>query len=451
MSRLLPQGDPEPDNVEDDMEIMTLPVTVEDIGQAQRGDAKLAELIDAMTDPDGATSKVRRQTRSFVLENGILYRKNFKVPGPTKLLVIPESMKVQILYDIHDGPVGGSHLGYMKTYGKLRSRFYWEGMARQVEGYVKSCGDCQAKKNPHLLPAGLLQPIPVGAPFDMIGIDLLGPLKRSVNRHRFIVTATDYATKWAIARPIPSGGASDVATFIIDNVICAHSCPRMILSDRGSVFRGSLVSEIVKGMGVRSLYTTSYKPSTNGLDEKFNHTLATMLSFYVNSRHDNWCEYVSLCTFSYNVSIQATTKYTPFYLVYGREPTLPIDAGMQPDLVMGADSAERVERLAEARKNVLQVIKTEQAKQKARYDQGRRHVTYKAGQFVKVFFPLRKVGKVEKFMHRWLGPFKIVEKLSDLNYKINLKISKKWIVDTVHVSRMKPWYDPEEWRFPWPD
>jgi transposase InsO family protein len=159
-------------------------------------------------------------------------------------------------------------------------------------------------------------------------------------------------------------------------VICRHSCPRVLLSDSGAFFRSNLVTEIVRNLGVRTVYCSSYRPQTNGLTESYNGVLGTALAMFVNSKHDDWDEYVKLCTFSYNVSIHATTKYTPFYLLYGREPTLPIDAGLQPDLQIGVATEERLARLREARSLVLDVIKQEQERQKRYHDAGHRHVDY---------------------------------------------------------------------------
>ena len=77
---------------------------------------------------------------------------------------------------MHDDPLSGGHLGLTKTYGRLRQRYYWEGSFTETEAYVKSCVDCQAKKKPNTLPAGLLQPIEVGEAFSHWGIDLITPI-----------------------------------------------------------------------------------------------------------------------------------------------------------------------------------------------------------------------------------------------------------------------------------
>lgn len=443
LSRLVPEDGPDvEDDVDEELEIMTMAIQVDGLAQAQADDAKLVELIQALNNPDQATSRVRRQSRSYVIENGVLYRKNFVPNGPSKLLVIPDKLKPEVINQAHDSLGGGGHLGFAKTYLKLKSRVFWEGMNVEVEKYVRTCRECQVRKSPRMKGAGLLQPVPVGRCFDCVAVDLVGPLPvTEKGKNRFIITATDYATKWAIARPLPTGSAKDVADFLLTDLICIHGCPRRILSDRGGVFRGKVITEILKGLGVESVFASSYNPQCLGLCEHYNGTLKTMLSFFVNKYHSNWEDFVGPCTFSYNVSIQNATNQSPFFLVYGREATLPLDAGLQPALQLGVDSAERVARLQEAREKVAVLIREEQARQKRIYDGKHRHVEYSVGDLVLVFFPRRKVGLVEKFLQKWDGPYEVLEKLSDVNYKVRIKLHNKVTDDIIHVKRMKPFYD----------
>jgi transposase InsO family protein len=432
------------DILDRDDHIFALDVT--NIASLQQADAGLSELIAAVKDPDKASSKLSRQSRSYLLVDDVLYKKNFAFKGETKVLVIPDSLKYEILFSLHDDPLSGGHLGYAKTFGKVKERFFWQGMAKETENYVKSCPDCQARKRPTQKPPGLLQPIPVGKPFDRVGIDLLGPFPKTPRGNTFIICCTDYATRWVITKCLPTGGSADVAQFIIENVICIFSCPVEILSDRGQVFRSHLVMDILKGLGTRSTFTSSYHPCCNGLTEKFNGLLAQMLSLYVSTDHKNWDLFVHLVTFSFNTAVQETTRFTPFYLMFGRQATLPIDVGLGLGLDLSEDAAHVIERVAEARTLAVKRINEAQSKQKARFDAQHRHVEYAVGQLVKVFSPTRQVKKSEKLLKRWNGPFKVVRKVSDVNYVVAIRKGKKMIEDIIHVVRMKPFYSPDNWR-----
>lgn len=424
----------------DALEIPVYSVNFENITKLQRSDNKLRDLIYALENPTNADSKLLRQTRSYLLENNVLYKKHFDPRGSSKLLVIPDSMKEEILLCCHDDPLSGGHLGFAKTFGKIKTRYFWPNMYSEIENYVKSCTNCQHRKNVPKAPAGLLQPIKVGTPFEKLGIDILGPFPKTKLGNTVIVTAMCYATKWAIAKALPAGSAKHVADFLLEEVICKHGCFAQIISDRGKCFTSKLVTELVKGIGSYPTTTTAYHPKCNGLVEHYNGTLATMLSMYVSTNQKDWDTFVPLVTFAYNTAPQETTKETPFFLIYGRSARLPID------IALGVNSTEEnvqetLEKLSKTRKEVLKQIESEQLRQKNKYDVGRRHVEYKVGEKVMVYTPIRKVGKSEKLLHRWFGPYEIVEKISDLNYKLKIKKGKKFVIDTIHVERLKNYYE----------
>src|SRR4051794_11538846 len=98
-----------------------------------------------------------------------------------------------------------------------------------------------------------------------------------------------------------------------------------MLSDKGKVFVGKVMQEVQKMLDIKGIRTSPYRPSTNGLTERFNKTLAEMLSKYVDIKQKDWDTYIPYVLFTYRTTIQASTKHTPFYLLYGRSPQYPAD------------------------------------------------------------------------------------------------------------------------------
>ncbi|KAF2890342.1 hypothetical protein ILUMI_15832 [Ignelater luminosus] len=242
------------------LEIPTYLLDSNDISNVQNADPKLKELIQAINNPDSVSIGTARRAKGFLLENDVLYKHNPSPDGNSNLLVIPSQLKHEILFSHHSDPTAG-HLGFTKTYFKIKHRYYWDGMLKDIEKFVKGCPDCQARKRQaHFKPAGLLQPIQVSLPFDRVGIDLLGPFRRSRNGNTMIVVATDYATRWAETKALPTGKARPVAKFLLDNILTRHGSPRYLLSDRGKTFQSEIVTELLKIMGVRSCFSTSYHP-----------------------------------------------------------------------------------------------------------------------------------------------------------------------------------------------
>lgn len=421
-------------------DIPMLTLELKDLARLQQEDPEVNNLRQAVMNPDGATSSDRRLARSFLLEDDILYKRNVAHMGRNKLVVVPKNIRDEVLYECHDSPLSGAHLGFSKTFSKIKSRFYWENMLKDTKRYVKTCLDCQTRKSPKVAPSGLLQPIPVGMPFERLGIDVLGPFTKTDRGNVYIIVTMDYATKWAEAKAVPSATAEETAQFIINQIICKFGCPKEILSDRGQNFRSNLVSALLNGLGIRTCYTTAYHPACNGLVEHFNGTLAQMLSHYVSTNQKDWDLYVGLTCFSYNTSIQETTRHTPFYLVYGREARLPIDVAMGQDYDRDADATELLHRVHKCREDVVKIIGRSQQRQKQRYDKTHRSVIFEPGDQVLIWTPVRVKGRSTKLLHRWHGPYKIVAKLSEVNYEVEIKKRNRQHRDTVHVSRLKKYY-----------
>ncbi|GFW86612.1 hypothetical protein TNCV_4333961 [Trichonephila clavipes] len=245
--------------------------------------------------------------------------------GKLWLPVIPKHQRADILRHFHDTPTAG-HLGFAKTYDRIRKRFYWPGMNRNVVRYVMHCRECQRRKSVPQRPPGRLVPIPPDiAPFHRIGIDLLGRFPKSAHGNKWIIVCTDYSTRYAITKALPTAEVAEIAKFLLEEIVLRHGAPRVIITDRGAVFRSRLVSSLVDLCNIDHRFTTAYHPQTNGLTERFNKTLADMLPMYVDVEQKNWDEILPFVTFAYNTAKQEITCFTPFYLLSGREAKTTLD------------------------------------------------------------------------------------------------------------------------------
>lgn len=408
------------------------------LGELQSQEPYFSDIIQALKNPrSNLPSHTIRAAKNYVMINNILYKKNPSPSGFSNLLVVPTSLRKEILFDYHNHPLSGGHLGFTKTYNKIKDRYFWHGLLKDVRNYVLSCVECQLRKETtNKGPPGLLHPIRAGTPFSKISIDLMGPLHRTASGKTFICVASDLATRYVETGALRDSSAKAVAEFIFRNITCRHGCPREILSDRGSAFKSELMSELLKIMGINQLFTTAYKPSTNGLTERFNASLKNMLSLYVNSDHKNWDHFLPFVTLAYNSSKQPSMGYSPFMLVYGREPRLPTDACLDlatenPDVISFRDKLSLIRNLA------IQNLEGVQAKTKTRYDQKHSHVEYNVGDQVKIFNPSRKLGKTDKFLLKWHGPYTIIKRHNDVNYVIKFGNHPTAKTDVVHVSRIR--------------
>ncbi|GFT65312.1 transposon Tf2-8 polyprotein [Trichonephila clavipes] len=323
-------------------------------------------------------------------------------------------------------------------------------MYRNVVRYVMHCRECQRRKSVPQRPPGRLVPIPPAiAPFHRIGIDLLGRFPKSAHGNKWIIVCTDYSTRYAITKALPTAEVDEIAKFLLEEIVLRHGAPRVIITDRGAVFRSRLVSSLVDLCNIDPRFTTAYHPQTNGLTERFNKTLADMLSMYVDVEQKNWDEILPFVTFAYNTAKQETTGFTPFYLLHGREAETTLDTMLPfcPNDFDDNNITKIAARAEESRQLARVHILRAQDKDRRRYDSKHQMVSYAPGDLVWVYTPVRKVGLSEKLLRRYFGPYQVLRRLSAVTYEVqgfDPASRKRKLREVVHVLRMKPYHDPAE-------
>ncbi|UYV71143.1 hypothetical protein LAZ67_8001868, partial [Cordylochernes scorpioides] len=408
----------------------------------QRKDPKINKLIDE-TEIFGAESK------GYEMLKGTLYKNNFDPLGNQHLLVIPKHLRLELLKSLHDAPTAG-HLGFSKTYERVKNKYFWPGLLRDIRKYVAHCKECQRKKQSTQKPPGLLKAIPpASSPFQRVGMDLLGRFPKSDTGNKWIIVCTDYLTRFAVTKALPTGEAKEAPKFLMEDVVLKHGAPREIITDRGRVFQSKLIAELTNQCSSIHRFTTAYHPQTNGLTERLNKTLANMIAMYVSVEQKDWDVILPYVTFAYNTAKQDTTGFTPFKLIHGREAETTVDTLFpNPHEDLQEDYSQKIaSRVEETRQLArLETLKA-QEKDKARYDSKHEAMDYNVGDLVWIFIPIRKVGLSEKLMKRYFGPYRVTRKLSDVTFEVepvDQPTRRRQTRDLVHVLRMKPYHDPED-------
>ncbi|GFY16361.1 retrovirus-related Pol polyprotein from transposon 412 [Trichonephila clavipes] len=173
---------------------------------------------------------------SLHLRNGVLYRKFESEDGKTFRwqLVLPRSRIPEVLKELHRSPTGG-HFGVMKTLHRVRERFCWGKVRADVEQWCKSCDACSARKGPKIRSRGKLHRYNVGAPFERIAFDILGPLPRTASGNKYLLVVMDYFTKWPEVYPIPDQEAPTVAEAVVQHWISRYGVPLQLHSDQEEI------------------------------------------------------------------------------------------------------------------------------------------------------------------------------------------------------------------------
>ncbi|XP_057376543.1 uncharacterized protein LOC130697744 [Daphnia carinata] len=267
---------------------------------------------------------------------------------------------------------------------------------------------------------GRLQPIePPSSPFQLIGIDHLGPFKVTAAGNRHIIVSIDYLSKWVEVAAVPDTSTKFVTSFLETNIIFRHGTPQRIVSDQGSAFTSQMFSEWVTRWHIKHILATAEHPETNGLVERVNRTLTLALCAFVNPEHTDWDLHLAAATYAINTARQATTEVTPFELVNGRPPVLAIENLFPWPKNEEEPHATFLSRVSEWRSSARLRIVEKQRKSKERTDRVRRpEPEFLQGDLVLVRRKPRKKNSTKKFLPKFVGPFQVVRKLSQTTYLV---------------------------------
>ena len=434
-----------------------------DIPIEQRKDPVLREYIEYLESKQACKEGMGRQVpvkkdlsdltdRGYWLHEGVLLHTWAKTGGPHRMqprlvdqVVIPMHLRGLIMAECHDCMTAG-HLGFDKTYEKVRERCYWRDMYVHIQHYVASCLKCQqhkAKPSPQVP----LKSIVVSRPFEKLGIDVVGPFTETQRGNKYIVVMTDYCTRWVEAFATQSHTAKVIAELLVLEMLPRHGAPRELLSDNGSEFCSQIVRAVCRLLDIHKEYATPYHPQCNGLTERQNGTLIAMLQVYCRTHASDWDFYLPLALMAYRTSKQRTLAATPFYSLYGREPHLPIDTllGKRPSEVDYDETLEALHyNIASAHKCAADRLETRAEMYVAQGEALRKPLMFKVGDLVLMHRFLTQQGISPKLDgRRWHGPYKVLRVYPNgVTYDVE---AVEWSVgmpkgkQVVHVARLHPY------------
>nr|KAG5697202.1 hypothetical protein BaRGS_028938 [Batillaria attramentaria] len=398
-------------------------VTREELVRLQQDDPSLAGTRNlaaaGTTKPSGKQGRVR-----FLWRKGVLQREYTGPSGTFYQICVPERLRPGLLPLSHDVPMAG-HLGCKKTQDRLQPGFYWPAQASDVRRYVASCDACQ-----RTVPRGRIGKVPLGKhplidePFRRVGVDLVGPIIPALDRkNRYILVAVDYATRYPKAVPLPSIEAERVAEALWE-MWTRLGVPREVLTDNGAQFASELMSEVNRLLCIRGLTTTPYHAQCNGLVERFNGTLKAMLRKLCQDRPRDWDRFVPALLFAYREVPQESLGFSPFELLYGRTVRGPLkilkeawtqdsNEEVKTTVQYVLDLRERLEAMGElARKNLGRSAE----RYATEFNRMAKPRHLPVGSRVLLLLPTKR----NKLEMAWQGPYEVVERAGEADYRIRV-------------------------------
>ena len=423
--------------------------SIDSLRDAQGKDLKLSPVIKALTNDEPLPPTTAPGLRKAFIHDGLLYCHFCRTSTlPTKTqLIIPDSMKDTMLQQLHDQ---AGHLGISKTTEKVKARFYWPGYEQDIQNWISSCQQCQKRNPPQPAPRAPLGTIKTSHPFEKLSWDIMGPLPTSSKGYQYILVVTDLFSKWVEAFPLHATDSETLARILVDEIVCRYGVPVYLHSDQGANLNSQVILNLYKQLGINHTRTTAYHPQGNGQVERFNCTLESMLSKVVNENQKDWDIHLPKALFAYRTTIHDSTGYSPFHVNFGRSPSLPIDIMLGQFLSSDEEKevAEYVKEVALSLKDAYEKVRhnIEEAHKanKRRYDDKESGDRFSIGDLVWLHVPAIKQGRTKKFSNLWRGPYTVIDKTSNVNYKIQLVDANKPLI--VHRNRLKLCYGKPPWK-----
>ena len=379
-------------------------------------------------------------------ENGLLYRKHQETKTGRSLnqLVMPKNLQRQVMSVNHESAFSG-HLGAKKTEVRILLNFFWPGLSQDIIRFDLSCDVCQ-----RTVKRGSVKKVPLGSmplidtPFKKVEVDIVGSIAPlSEAGHWYILTLVDYATRYPEAVPLKKITTEAVAEALLD-IYSRVGIFEEVLTDQGTQFMSESMQEVSRLPSIKGLTITPNHHICNGLVERWNGTLKSMLKRLCQDQTKQWHRLIRPVLFAYREVLQELTGFSPFQLLYGRSVRGPgtILKELWTKEVNISEVKSSYEYVTELREHLEDSLKLAQEELEKSQKRNKRHFDWKAkprrlevGDRVLILFPTNS----NKLLMQWRGPYTVESRVGANDYRLKMGSKTK----TYHVNMLKKYISRE--------
>ena len=273
-----------------------------------------------------ATAAYVKVKEQLLIKNGLLYHKTWQGQANKIMFqfVVPQRHRSATLDGCHHEV---AHQGQCRSTTLMQECFWWPGMTRDLRNHIKKCGCC--RKYEAAPPVAPMKPLTCSGPGELLHVDFTSieetvPLKEEpVIRN--VLVLQDHFSKYVVAYVVKDQTARTAAETLRNGYFRLFGALAYLIIDQGKTFMGHIITHLCDLYGVQKLRTSPYHAQTNGQVKRMNQMIICMIGMLEEDKKACWSNHLPQLLLTYNATCSTVTRYSPYYLLFGRRSTIPVD------------------------------------------------------------------------------------------------------------------------------
>ncbi|QRW23943.1 Retrotransposable element Tf2 protein [Rhizoctonia solani] len=393
-------------------------------------DESLEEILQFLQNKSKAPPSIKRAFKDYKMEAGLLFYQG--------RIVVPDvgTLRTDLLRIFHDSPLAG-HPGRQRTLELVSRNYYWPGIRADTYWHVDSCETCQRIRKPKYAP---IPPQPLELPvkpWQHVSYNMIVDLPKDGSNDSILVIVDSFTKYGIFVKCSKKLKAPELAELFLEHVWKRHGMPEKTVSDRGRVFNNKFLRALYKRLGIDPHFSSAYHPQSDGQTERVNPSIEHFLRAYSGVNQRDWTKWLPMAEFAYNNAVHSSTGKTPFKALYGWEPTLT-----PSNVPTDVPEADELAQTMEAQWKEVELA-LRQSKQRMTAGEDGSPIEFEIGE--EAWLDAKNVNLKtlsQKLTEQRLGPFKVIEKISDRAYRLELPPTMQ-IHDVFYVGLLSKEYEVE--------